>query len=227
MDLAQGNEPGTTPADSVVTQQDAGEKLLKQSEVNDLLGRAKHAAYEKGKREAMDASQNSQSQQTANSSMGHMPAITEDEIRRMIADEAHKQNQLQSAQQMIDNFGQQMGSGKGKYQDFDETIASLGNLQNIPHLVQMATETGMAGDVMYDLGKNPGKVATLTTLSYVNPHLAKIEMNKLAHSIKTNEAAAQARQAQEPLDQVTPSTVGTDNGSNSIRDLRKMGWARA
>ena len=57
-----------------------------------------------------------------------------------------------------------MGAGKEKYSDFDETVAGLGDLKNIPHIVQLATETGMADDVLYDLAKNPHKIATLTIL---------------------------------------------------------------
>jgi hypothetical protein len=79
---------------------------------------------------------------------------------------------------------------------------------------------------MYELGRNPGKVASLTTLAYINPQLAKLEMKKLADSIKTNEQASEAPNVNEPLSQVKPSTVGKDNGSNTVSDLRRKSWAR-
>lgn len=189
------------------------EKVLKQSEVNELVGRIKHEAYAKGMREGMA--------QQPQQSMGGMPQITEDHVRQMIADEAQKQTQMAAAQNTLSNFVQQMGAGKGKYSDFDETVANLGDLKNISHVVELATDTGIAGDVMYELGRNPGKVASLTTLAYINPHLAKQEMKKLSDSIKANTEAAQAPSAAEPLSQVKASTVGTDNGSKSVRDLRR------
>jgi len=102
----------------------------------------------------------------------------------------------------------------------------LVDLKNIPHVVQLAAESGMAGDVMYERGRNPGKVATLTTLAYVNPDIAKYEMKKLTDSIKTNQDSSKAPDIAEPLSQVKPSAVGTDNGSNSVRDLRRKSWAR-
>jgi hypothetical protein len=224
MEQAEGIQQNIAPG-SPTNSQDVGEPMIKQSEVNELLGKAKHAYYEKGKREALETSQQP-SQSQGGGSMGGMPQLTEEQVRQMIADEAHKQTQLAAAHNMLSSFAEQMKAGKGKYSDFDETVAQLGPLQNLTHVVQLAHDTGMGGDVMYELGRNPGKVATLTTLAYVNPHLAKVEMNKLAESIRKNEAAAQTPQADEPLDQVKPSTVGTDNGTNAVRDLRRKRWAQ-
>ncbi|MDD5212365.1 MAG: hypothetical protein PHV62_08105, partial [Sulfuricurvum sp.] len=110
---------------------------------------------------------------------------------QMIADEAHKQAQMAGVQSTISNFVEQMKAGKDKYSDFDETVDKLGNFQQMPHIVKMATDTGIAGDVIYELGRNPGKVASLTTLAYINPHLAEHEMKKLVDSIKVNQQASQ------------------------------------
>lgn len=226
MDQAEGiQQQSTTQTGTQPVMQDASqEKVLKQSEVNDLVGRIKHEAYTKGVKDAQASVQQSAPQGSGN--LGGMPLITEDKIRQMIADEASKQNQSAAVHHVLSNFANQMGSGKGKYSDFDETVANLGDLKNYPHVVQMATETGNAEDVMYELGKNPSKIATLTTLAYINPHLAKIEMKKLHDSIKTNQGASDNPNVAEPLSQIKPSTVGTDNGSNTVRDLRRKPWAR-
>ena len=220
MDQAEGMQvQNTVPTETDSQVQDVQEKMLKQSEVNELIGKAKHAAYEKGKREAQGDTANMQSHNGA--SMGGMPQLTEEQVRQMISDEAQRQTQVAAAHNMLNNFAQQMGTGKGKYSDFDETVANLGDLKNISHVVHMATETGIAGDVMYELGRNPGKVASLTTLAYINPQLATHEMKKLADSIKTNEQAQDTPSIKEPLSQVKPSTVGKDNGSSSMKDLRR------
>lgn len=211
----QGIAPTGTQAQAQVVPE---EKVLKQSEVNELLFREKQAAFEKGKREALAAQAQSQAPQA---NLGGMPQITDDHIRNLISEEAQKQTQLAGVQQTISNFVQQMEAGKGKYSDFDETVAKLGNLQNIPHIVKMAADTGSAEDVMYELGRNPGKVASLTTLAYINPHLAESEMKRLVESIKMNQQAANEPSAKEPLSQVRPSTVGTDSGSPSMKDLRR------
>lgn len=210
-----------TPVEVTPAQQEvAQEKLLKQSEVNELVGRVKHEAYTKGMRDAV------QQQPQQASSMGGMTQLTDEQIRQVIADERQKQDHMEQVKNTLTNFAQQMGAGKSNYSDFDETVANLGDMKNIPHVVQMATETGIAGDIMYELGKNPGKVASLTTLAYINPHLAQVEMRKLADSIKANQKAKDVPQANEPLTSVQPSTVGTDNGSSTISDLRNKPWAR-
>lgn len=225
MDQAEGMQTqGTVPSSTPQVPQDAAqEKVLKQSEVNELVGRIKHEAYQKGLREAQAQQPQSMPQ---GQSMGGMPQLTEEQVRQMIADEAHKQSQVAAAHNMLTSFAQKMQNGKSKYQDFDETVANLGDLRNIPHVIQLAEEAGNTEDVMYELGKNPGKVATLTTLSYVNPQLAKLEMKKLSDSIKKNQEAQNIPDVSEPLSQIKPSTVGTDNGSLSIRDLKRKSWAR-
>lgn len=228
MDLAEGMQVQNTvpPVVSPDAQDASSEKLLKQSEVNELVGRSKHEAYTKGLRDAQAGNTQMQSPANAASSMGGMPGITEDHVRQMIADEHQKQTNVAAVHQVLSNFANQMDGAKAKYSDFDETVGNLGDLKNIPHVVQLAAESGIAGDVMYELGKNPGKVATLTTLAYVNPQLAKYEMKKLTDSIKTNQDSSKAPDVAEPLSQIKPSSVGTDNGSNSIRDLRRKSWAR-
>lgn len=230
MDEAAGmQQSNAVPMTPDQTQGVPEEKVLKQSEVDELVFRLKQEAYQKGLRDAKQTSPESMKigdSTQLGGGMGGMPQITEDQVRQMISDEAHKQNQLASAQQMLGNFAQQMGTGKSKYSDFDETVGHLGDLRSIPQVIELATGTGIAGDVMYELGKNPGKVASLTTLAYINPQLAKLEMKKLADSIKTNEQASDAPTANEPLSQVKPSTVGKDNGSNAVRDLRRKSWAR-
>lgn len=224
MDSAEGIQvQNGTPSDVSQAVQDAPqEKTLKQSEVNELLFRLKAEAYEKGKR---DAAQQAPAQ-GAGHTLGGMPQLTEEQVRHMIADEAHKKAQEHAVHGVLTNFASQMDSAKGKYSDFDETVAGLGDLRNYAHVIKMATDAGNAGDIMYELGKNPSKIANLTTLAYINPALAEKEMTKLVASIKANDEAKNTPDVEEPYTQVKPSTVSTDNGSSSIRDLRKKSWAK-
>jgi hypothetical protein len=232
MDQAEGMQhQNIAPVVPPEVAQEAQEKVLKQSEVNELVGRIKHEAYQKGLREG-SSQQPAQPMQPGQSTqigggLGGMPSITEDQVRQLIADESQKQAQMAAAHNTLNSFVQQMGAGKGKYSDFDETVAKLGDLKHYPHIVQLAAGEGNAGDIMYELGRNPGKVASLTTLAYINPDLAKLEMKKLADSIRTNEQQSKSPSVDEPLSQVKPSTVGADNGSNTVRDLRRKSWARA
>lgn len=221
MDQAEGTQNQNSAPNEVskpVVQEAPQEKTLRQSEVDELVKRLKHEAYAKGKADA----QASYQQPPQGGSMGGMPQVTDDHVRRLIAEEAQKQAHLQAAQGVLNNFVDQMDKAKGKYSDFDATIANLGDMKNIPHVVELAADTGIAGDVMYELGRNPGKVASLTTLAYINPQLARVEMKKLADSIKTNQQAENQPSANEPLNHPTPSAIGgKDNGVPQVRDFRK------
>jgi hypothetical protein len=64
-------------------------------------------------------------------------------------------------------------------------------------------------------------------LSQSAPLLAQREMHKLSDSIKKNEEAKSQPSVDEPLQPIKHSTVGTDNGSLTVRDLRKQSWLRA
>jgi hypothetical protein len=235
--MDQGPE-NVTPEDGVMPSvvEDATEKMVKQSDVDKAVKHAKHVAYEQGRRESLMQLQSQQPENnpiapTANnaqqpSNLGGMQGMTQDEVKRMIAE--HEQNQAQQyhAHQIANEFLAKLESGKDKYPDFDKTIESL-ELSTIPQVVQLANTVDNTSDVMYELGKNPHKVAGLLSLSQLgNGRLAILEMKRLSDSIKQNQQASQQPIPPEPLSQLKPSNVGTDSGVPSIRDLRKQSYLR-
>jgi hypothetical protein len=218
--------------------------------VTDIVKRERLDAFQKGKKAAMEEfkaqmdqqAQNPQvqapqvpAQPVQNPGLGGMPQFSPDQISKMIADEARKlheknqqevlaQAQKQNAEIVANHFNSQMSNGKLKYADFDEKVKELdfGNMAEILHL---ATEAGNADDIMYDLANNPQKITHLMILSHTQPKLARSEISKLSASIKQNQEASKKQSAREPLDMITPSTVGADSGdmSNySVSDFRSM-----
>src|SRR4051812_42808215 len=105
MDIAEGiQDQSIAPAATSDALQDAGqEKMLKQSEVNELIGRIKHGAYAKGLRESQQ-----QSQPQNGSGLGGMPQLNEEQVRQLIADESSKQAHVAAAHNMLSSFVQQM-----------------------------------------------------------------------------------------------------------------------
>jgi hypothetical protein len=204
--------PAITPN---VTHETSSEKMLSQKEVNEIVGRAKseaeQRAYERAKRElsmpARSAEQPSQPVQSVGGMQQQSPADI-------------------AASQFVNQFIQKMEPGKAKYSDFEQKVAKL-NIPNIPEIIHLATQTENTHDVMYDLANNPHNLIKLRQLYQINPQLAMDEIHNLSASIKQNEAAQQAKTANEPLGQVKPSTTGTDNGSLSVRDYKKADWLRA
>lgn len=226
---SQNQSMNSAPASTapITPQGSASEKMLSQSEVNEIVGRTKseaeQRAYERAKRE-LNVQPNQPIQQAH--SMGGMQQQSPDDISKIIDQRLAQKEQQMAANQFVNTFIQKMEAGKSKYNDFDQSVAKL-NLPNIPEILQLANATENTADVMYDLSKNPQNAVRLRELYQFSPQLAFEEIQKLSASIKQNEAGSQQKTANEPLSQVKPSTTGTDNGSLSVRDYKKADWLRA
>lgn len=220
--------------------------VIPKKHISDIVTRERHDAYNKGRRDAMSeleaqrAAEAAQvqpqaapvAQQSGNVGMGGMPQVTQEQIQQMIAQEAKKlddqrrleaeqQSHYHTAQQVAQNFNSQMANGKAKRPDFDEKVKDL-DFSGMSPIVHLAAETGIADEIMVDLADNPQKITHLMMLAHTQPKLAQREMAKLAASIKANQQAAKQAAPRDPLDQITPSTVGTDNGNMSVADYMKI-----
>jgi hypothetical protein len=208
------------------------EKLLPQSQVNDLVGTAKSKGYQKGYQQAMAELQNQQNQ-----GMGGMAArsnpvdhgLSQDAVQQMIADELSKHQQVLNdnatrAQQeaegrrILNELAMKVNDAKGRYDDFDD-ITSKVDFSKIPEVLHYSNLADNAGDVLYDLAKNPGKIGTLRALT---PELAALEVKRLSDSIKANQQASNRQVPPEPMGQVKPSSVGMDSGVKTLRDYKRQ-----
>jgi hypothetical protein len=224
--VAITSAPIETSTPSISTE----EKVFKQQEVNEIVGRAKHDAVERYKRSADVNAQKPQTSQPLHQQ--HLEHITsEDSIRRMAAEEAQRLRDTwvqeaqrtaheQEAQRITNDFLTKLEAGKGKYEDYDQVLGDF-EFGAIPHVIQLATLVDNTADVMYDLAKNPTKIGSLQQLLQISPKLAYSEMQRLSKSLKDNENVGNMRQANPPLSQMKPSNTGTDNGRMSVSDYRK------
>jgi hypothetical protein len=233
---APQNQGNATEASSLNSPaQQPAEKLLRQSEVNELVGSVKHSSYEKGKQDALAEWQKQQSATQQNSTVNNsvntgltqatLTAEQRDALKKEVTGEIQQQMQTD---QLVNQFALKMNAGMQKHTDFEKTVTSL-QLQNIPHLVRLANGFENTADIMYDLGKNPSKISNLTVLAQLNPQLAYEEMQRLSDSIKKNETAvANQQNVREPLSQIKSSNVGSGNGGKlSVSELRKNPLYRA
>lgn len=201
------------------------EKVLKQSEVDKIVGNVKRETLEKARREYESKMQMAQTPPATQSYNENQVSMPEEQLRRMINEEAQKQANYAAANRVAQEFISKLEATKSKYPDFEEKVSAL-NLPSIPQIVGIANSMDNTGDIMYEIANNPSKFASVMVLAHTAPHLAEAELRRLSDSIKKNEAAAKQPTANEPLSQVKPSITGTDNGSSSVRDLRKQSWLR-
>lgn len=214
------------------------ERTFRQSEVNDIVKRAKYGAVEDYKRlqsEQPDyASQKySESQSRPDVSSQKAPGNTyENDFRRVAAEEAQRYHEkiaqdervrmeTEYAQRTVQNFWNKVLPGReDKYQDFDKVVGDI-ELRRFPNVVQILSEhVDNAQDVYYELGKDRFKLAQLEQLAYMSPSDAKVQALRLSQSLKDNDAAGRVRVPNEPLSQMRPSNTGTDNGVMSVKDYR-------
>ena len=225
-DLGQGSVEQSIPAVSA----EHSEKMLRQSEVNDIVGRAKadaaSRAVEQYKRSQQDSQPAQHTNQTSNTE------YNEDRIRKMAGEEAQRlrdewmseaqtRNETEAAQRIVKTFYDKIADGKDKYDDFEKVTGDL-ELSRFPNTVHMLAEfVDNSSDVLYELSKNRAKMARLEMTAREFPQEALHDLKRLGESIKANQSANTRKIPNAPLSQQRPTNVGTDSGSvMSMRDLK-------
>lgn len=240
MSAGQDNLSSSTLTPSVSlerAQPVANERSFTQSELNDHIGRAKREAVESYKRQSMQSQPTTQTDYGVSqpqSAQASPSFSSEDHIRRIVAEETQRQRdafetqtqqrtQEEQAQALVQKFFGKISTGKEKYQDFDTVTAGL-DLRAFPWSVQIMTENvDNTTDVLYELSKDPRKLAQIEWLAERSPQLAVKEAQRLSQSIKDNEAAKNIKIPGEPLSQLRQTNVGLSNGTaRTPSDYRAM-----
>jgi hypothetical protein len=235
------------PEDLKKSEESPPEKMLPASRVNELIKKAKLKGEQK-MQEQLDATkqeleqlkaqqgqqQEPQQQQQQPAPQGIDPAQLQQLVAQQIAQQqeeqqrkAHDEQLHQEVNQVAKQYHGKMAQGSSLYDDFDAITADF-NPAEFPQLVWMANELDNTAAVIYELRKNPGKLAQLATLVKESPGIARSEMSSLSQSIKRNEEAKRnLHEPQDPLNRLKPSPVGTDNGQKTIKDMKGASFLKA
>ncbi|UCE38409.1 MAG: hypothetical protein JSW00_04055 [Thermoplasmata archaeon] len=230
----------SAPAQDSGTESSVGqEHMVPQSKVRQLVGTAKQKGYDQAAEEfrsqqqyAQQAPQYQQAPQAQSQapSLGGIDQKTLDSyfdqrLNQYQQQQVEQQQQAyfqQEANRILQEMGNKTSEAKSRYEDFDQTLESVGGFQSVPEVWQYANAVENGGDVLYDLAKNPGKVATILQLGSRDPNLAISEIKRLSNSIKQNQTGANQQVAPEPTRQIKSSNVGVGDGPKSIADFKKM-----
>jgi hypothetical protein len=217
--------------------QTSDERSFRQSEVNDIVKRAKLSAVDDFKRLQSEQpayfqqKYGNENDQRAPSREHSSVNATENDIRRMAAEEAQRlrdtwvqeaqsKSQSEAAQRTVQNFWSKVNPGREKYQDFEKVTSDI-QLESFPNVVQLLGDyIDNSDDMLYELGKDRSKLATLEQLAQMSPRDAIVQAQRLSQSLKDNATASKVRMPNEPLSQMRPSNTGTDNGAMSVKDYR-------
>lgn len=130
---------------------------------------------------------------------------------------AYQEQQEALARQTGQELTAKIQAAQPKYSDYNEVVGGA-QFDKSPEILGYANSVPNAGDILYHLAKHPEKAGAIMALKD-NPNLAFAAMKRLSDSLQTNEAAQHVPQANEPLDQLTPSSVGVA-GKPNLRDLK-------
>ena len=213
----------------VETAQQTQERLFKQAELNEIVGRAKHDAVESYKRQQQQTQQQAPQYSQAPASK----SLSEDDVKRLTGEELNRYREewtresqermnAEAAERIVNSYKEKISAGKDKYEDF-EAVTNNVDMRYYPNVVQLLAEyVDNSHDVLYDLAKNRSKLYQLESTCQHNPQDAIYEIKRLSDSIKANETHSQMNTARAPLSQQRPSNTGTDSGNTlSMRDLKK------
>lgn len=191
---------------------------------------AKREAEEKYQRDLESANAMRQQQEKRNTEVPR--EMDADAIYQQVQERFNKEMQEQQLKshmtQVANSYLEKVAQGRTAYEDFDDVTKDF-DPTAFPQLTFLLAGIENAGEVLYDLSKNPLKLAGLDRLAEKNPRQAQNELLKLAKSIADNRQAqsdAQNQQVAEPLDRLQPSRVSGSNGKMSIRDLKNQPWLR-
>lgn len=230
LDSGIGSAP---PVES--SQDDAAEKMLPASRVEELVKKAKLKGRDSMQAE-LDALKAENAQLKNGGSMGGMAVHTPvdpEAIKQQIMNDLREQMQQANTQRaqeelekqansIADAYKAKMSTGKDAYEDFDTVMADF-NPAAFPNLVFLANQVDNTPAVMYELMQNPSKWATLAVLSERDPNAAQSMISKLSASIKANQQAkADEKVVPAPLGRMSSSTTGQDNGKKTVRDFKAM-----
>jgi len=212
----------------------ATEKMLSQSQVNEIVGNAKREAAAK----AVDAFKSQQTQPYAQSPNAQQQfnepnSYREDDIKRLAGDEikrhftkleqdAQERANVDAANRVVGMFKEKITAGRDKFEDFENVTSNVA-MQYYPNVVQLLAEhVDNTAEVLYHLAQNRDKLYRLEALSSHNPSDGIYEVKRLAESIRANEQAVGQRDAKAPLSQQRPSNTGTESGGAlSMADLKR------
>jgi hypothetical protein len=224
------------------------EKMLPASQVNELIKKAKRKGEQK-MQEQLDAAkqqieqlqaqqgQQAPSQPQQQAPQQQAPGIDAQQIQQQVMQlmqqqqqEAEQKRQQEQLEQEVNQVAQQyfgkMAQGKDMFDDFEAMTADF-NPAEFPQLVFLANQMDNTPAIIYELRKNPGKLADLAVLVEKSPTMARSEIAKLSESIKRNdEAKRNLQEPQDPLNRLKPSPVGTDSGTKSVRDFKQASYLK-
>lgn len=235
-----GHFEQTTPVEIEEVEVVATPKMLTQDQVNALIGREKKEAAERARREEAakyEAELQKLRGTSGSQSMGGIPQTNFEDLysqieQRLIQKAQEQQQEIErqaresELKRIADNYFDKMATGAEAFEDFNEVMSDF-RPDAFPEVVYLVSEMDNVPQIMYELAKNPSKLATIYSLAKADPNQAKRALRKLSDSIAINEQAQEEYvPTNPPLAKPKPSSVSTEKGYSSVKDFKNASWLK-
>lgn len=237
------NEVQNTNVEQPTIEAQPEAKVMQQHEINALVGGAKQKGYEKGKNEGYQQAKAElmanvpRIEPTVYANANNAPIDNDARFRQIAMDELSKQRAVEQANweaqqreaagtKILNELKAKTAAAAPKFEDYEKVVhKEFQNFEKVPEVLALANNFDNAGEMLYDIGKNPIKMLNIVSMvkaGMVNE--AYSEMKKLSDSIKVNEMSANQPKAKTPLSQINPSIVGVGkiDGNVTSNDFRGM-----
>lgn len=214
------------------------EKMLSQTQVDDIVSKRVAEAQAKARQQAQaefEAKYQRMQEEKNQSQMqgdGDMRQMNADAIYQQVQEKFNQEMERKAYEDQItrvaQNYHNKVNAAKSAYEDFDDIMANF-EPDKFPELIFLVANMDNAGDIVYDIAKNPQKLTHLYDLALRSPKMAQAELAKLSKSITDNKMAiAEARQTEvdAPLGRLKPSQISGNSGKMTLRDLKNQPWLR-
>lgn len=214
------------------------EKMLPQSQVDEIVKRAKSQAVENYKKLYTEQPEYAQKKYGDPAPVhAQHNSFNEDSYRKIAAEEAQRmrdeifsqaqqRQQEEQAQRIVQKFYQKVSPAQEAYEDFDKVTGDM-KLDAFPHTVQILAEhVENSGDLLYELGKDRLKLLQLEQLAQYSPNDAIAQAQRLSNAVKERkEAIAQAAKSpRDPLSRLQPNVNGTTANASDWKTLKRQ-WS--
>lgn len=227
------NQVTETPVD--VALESAPEKMLPQSHVDKIVKKAKYDVAQATRRELeerhqreLDAIRNQQSERNESVPREMDANALYQQVQERFNEEMQQRRLKEEMDKIANAYLSKMEQGKTAYEDFEEVTKEF-DPTAFPQLTYLVAGMDNAADVIYELSRNPLKLAGLDRLAEKTPKQAYSELLKLSRSITENRQAQteeSSSQVSPPLDRLKASRISGSNDKMTIRDLRNQPWLR-
>lgn len=229
------NQVTESPVENIVESET--EKMIPQSQVNKIVKQrtydaiqAKRELEEKHQKEleAIKAAAQQQSQRNEQVPRELDANAIYQQVQERFNEEMRQRQLKEEMERVANSYLSKMEQGKQAYEDFEEITKEF-DPTAFPQLTYLVSGIDNAADVIYDLARNPIKLAGLDRLAEKNPRQAQAELLKLSRSIAENRQAQADENSQSvstPLDRLQASRISGSNDKMSISDLRNQPWLR-